>query len=184
MRLRRQLVDLSGALKVQLAQVDDRAARRVADEALADLARRIARIDTLIARRIAASADLARRAALLRSIPGVGKIASATLLARMPELGTLTPKAAAALLGVAPWDRQSGAGDRRRSIHGGRGDVRKVIYMSALVAPKSHPDLKAFKQRLLNAGKPFKVVNVAIMNKIIRIANAVLERGTPFAIKQ
>ncbi len=179
-RLRGQLVEMAAALKTQLSQMTEAPLVRLAESALRALERRIARVEALIEARISGDAELARRVRLIRSIPGLGKVAAWTLTARMPELGALSPGAAAALLGVAPYDHQSGGGARRKRIRGGRADVRKVIYMAALVAPRWNPALAAFRERLLAKGKPKKLVVVAVMNKLIRIANAVVARGTPW----
>lgn len=179
-RLRGQLVEMAAMLKTQLSQVTEKRLGEIARSALRALERRIARVEALIEARIAGDAELARRDGLTRSIPGLGGVAAWVLAARMPELGGLAPGAAAALLGVAPYDHQSGGSARRKRIRGGRSDVRKVIYMAALVAPRWNPDLGVFRVRLLAQGKPKKLVVVAVMNKLIRIANAVLARGTPW----
>ena len=179
-RLRSQLVEMAAMLKTQLSQVTEKRLDEIARSALRALERRIARVEALIEARIAGDAELARRDGLIRSIPGLGRVAAWVLAARMPELGGLSPGAAAALLGVAPYDHQSGGSARRKRIRGGRSDVRKVIYMAALVAPRWNPELAGFRARLLAQGKAKKLVVVAVMNKLIRIANAVLARGTPW----
>lgn len=181
-KLRRQLVDMAATLRDQTGRITDPATRHCAAAALAELRRQIAQTEVLIAGRIAASPELAARAGLMRSVPGIGKVAAATLIARMPELGAISGKACAALIGVAPYDRQSGTRKARAFIQGGRSDVRQALYMCAMVAARWNPDLARFRTRLKEAGKPAKVVIVALINKLIRILNAVLERGTPFVI--
>lgn len=178
---RRHLVDLVTALESRAEKIEDRALRRAADAAGATLRARIKRIEGTIARLLAADPELARLDALLRSIPGVGVILSATLIARMPELGALTDKQAAALVGVAPYDRQSGGQERARAIRGGRRDLRRALYMPALVAARANPDFTRFRDRLRDRGKPGKVIIVALMNKLIRLANTVVGRGAPWS---
>jgi transposase len=123
---------------------------------------------------------LARKDALLRSVPGVGPVVSWTLLARLPELGALDGKAAAALVGVAPYDRDSGAARGRRTIRGGRKAVRNILYMAALTGARANPRLAAMRTRLNAAGKPPKLVLVALMRKLLSILNAVLRNQQPW----
>lgn len=112
---------------------------------------------------------------LLQSVKGVGTQMSAMLLARLPELGKLNRKQIASLVGVAPFNRDSGTLRGKRTIWGGRADVRKVLYMAALVATRHNPILKAFYQRLVNAGKPKKVALTATMRKLLCILNAMVK---------
>jgi len=118
---------------------------------------------------------------LLRSVPGVGKVLSRTLLSLVPELGTLTHKQIAALIGVAPLNRDSGTLRGRRCVWGGRAQVRQVLYMGALVAARFNPVIRAFHQRLLAAGKLPKVALVACMHKLLTILNAMLASKTRWA---
>ena len=118
--------------------------------------------------------------AVLRSIPGVGPVLSRTLLGQVPELGTLGHKQVAALVGVAPFNRDSGTLRGRRMIWGGRADVRAVLYMGALVATKPNPVIKAFYTRLLAAGKVKKVALTACMHKLLTIMNAMVRDRTPW----
>ena len=115
-----------------------------------------------------ADPQLQARAAGLRSIPGIGPVAAATLLAEVPELGTCTRQQVAALVGVAPFNRDSGAWRGRRSCWGGRAPVRAVLYMAALAATRLNPRLRTYYQRLVAAGKPPKVALVACMRKLLR----------------
>jgi transposase len=124
--------------------------------------------------------ELARRYDLLRSLPGVGPVTAAVLIVRMPELGTLQRGQAAALIGVAPFDHDSGEHKGRRAILGGRKRPRRFLYIAALAARRSCPDLAAFAQRLKDAAKPPKLILVAIMRKLIEAANIVLKRQTPW----
>jgi transposase len=117
---------------------------------------------------------------LLQSVPGVGRVVSLTLLAELPELGRLSHKAIAALVGVAPLARDSGTLRGKRMVYGGRAPVRAVLYMAALVASKCNPVIRAFYQRLRAAGKPAKVALTACMRKLLTILNALARSGTPW----
>jgi transposase len=121
------------------------------------------------------------REALLRSVPGVGPVLAATLIAGVPELGTLTRQQLAALIGVAPLNRDSGTLRGKRMIWGGRKHVRTVLYMAALVATRHNPVIRACYLRLCGAGKPKKVALVACMRKLLSILNAMVRRQQPWA---
>lgn len=105
---------------------------------------------------------------------------SVTLLADLPELGTLDRKQIASLVGVAPFARDSGKFRGKRSVGGGRGHVRAALYMGALVATRHNPTIRAFYQRLVDAGKPKKVAVVAAMRKLLTILNAMVKNHTPW----
>ena len=150
------------------------------DAHLAWLTRRLARLDTQIARALQATPTLRTRAAWLQSIPGVGPVASGTLLAELPELGTLNRKQVAALVGVAPFNRDSGNWRGRRGVWGGRASVRAVLYMAALAATRANPTIRAFYQRLVAAGKPFKVALTACMRKLLVLCNVLCRQQTPW----
>ena len=115
---------------------------------------------------------------LLRTVPGVGEQLSLTLLANLPELGTLNRRQIAALVGVAPYNRDSGTLRGKRAVWGGRSRVRAVLYMRALAASRHNPAIRDFYQRLLAAGKPKKVALVACMRKLLVILNAMLKHGS------
>ena len=117
---------------------------------------------------------------LLRTVPGVGEQISLTLLANLPELGALNRRQVAALVGVAPYNRDSGALRGKRAVWGGRSRVRAVLYMGALVASRHNPAIRDFYQRLLAAGKPKKVALVASMRKLLVILNGMLKHGSPW----
>ena len=129
---------------------------------------------------IKAETDLAERYALLMSLPGVGPIVAASLVVRMPELGKMRRGQAAALLGVAPFARESGQWKGQRFIAGGRQRPRRMIYLAALSARRHDPGMRAIAERLATAGKPPKVIIVAIMRRLIEAANLVLSRGQPW----
>lgn len=133
-----------------------------------------------VLKRIRAEPDLAQRLQLLQSLPGVGPVVAASMIVRMPELGSMSRGQAASLAGVAPFDRDSGQYKGQRHIYGGRGRLRRMLYMAGLVAKRYDDSFKAFAQRLLDRGKPPKVAIVAVMRKLIEAANSVLARGTPW----
>ncbi len=112
---------------------------------------------------------------LLQSIPGVGRVLSATLLAELPELGKLNRRQIAALVGVAPFNRDSGMFKGKRSVWGGRAPIRAVLYMATLVSTRHNPVIRSFYQRLLERGKAKKVALVACMRKLLTIMNAILK---------
>jgi transposase len=118
--------------------------------------------------------------ALLRSVPGVGPTLARTLLAELPELGTLTHKRLCALVGVAPFNRDSGRMRGKREVWGGRARVRSALYMSAMVASRYNPLIRQFYERLVEAGKPKKVALVACMRKLLSILNAMMRDQTPW----
>src|SRR5579862_5499064 len=118
---------------------------------------------------------------LLQSIPGIGPRASQTLLAALPELGCLTRQQIAALVGLAPLNRDSGRWHGQRAISGGRAEVRSLLYMASLAASRFNPTLRAFSERLRSAGKANKVRLVAVARKLLTIANAVLRDQRPWS---
>lgn len=117
---------------------------------------------------------------LLRSVPGIGPTVAATLVAALPELGQLSRKEIAALVGVAPLNRDSGRSRGQRIVWGGRAEVRAALYMAALVAARHNPVIRALYQRLVDAGKPKKVALVACMRKLLLILNAILKTEQPW----
>ena len=140
----------------------------------------IKRLEKLVRDAINASPELKRRYDLLLSVPGAGPVLALSVTAFLPELGTLNRRELASLVGVAPYNRESGSFSGRRSIYGGRARVRTALYMASLSAVRSNPDLMALYERLVDAGKPKKVALVACMRKLLLMLNSVLKRGTPF----
>jgi transposase len=143
----------------------------------------IALLDRHIAEFIDASTELKARNAILRSMKGVGPVLAHTLLALLPELGELTRKQIAALVGVAPFEDQSGKRQGVRFIQGGRAAVRAPLYMAALVAGTHNPVIKPFRDRLRQAGKKPKVAIVAVMRKLITTLNALVRDGVKWQPK-
>ena len=146
----------------------------------ARLEEHLARIDRELDERIRSSPAWREKDDLLRGIPGVGPVLSRTLLAGVPELGTLSNRQAAALVGVAPMAADSGRWRGPRRIAGGRKMVRGVLYMAALTARRFNPALKAFADRLKAAGKRPKVILTAVARKLVVLANAILRSGKPW----
>ncbi|MGB8328861.1 MAG: transposase, partial [Polyangiales bacterium] len=120
---------------------------------------------------------------LLRSVPGVGPVLSVSLLAQLPELGTLNRRQIAALVGVAPFNCDSGTYHGSRHLWGGRASVRAVLDMGTLAASRCNPAIRAFYERLRGAGKAFKVAMTACMRKLLTILNAMVRTGTPWQEK-
>lgn len=120
---------------------------------------------------------------LLRSVPGVGAVTSATILAMLPELGTLNRQKIAALVGVAPVNKDSGRRQKKRRVYGGRANVRSVLYMAALSASKHNPRIKAFYDRLIRLGKEKKVALTASMRKLLVLLNAIIRVNQNFDLK-
>jgi transposase len=145
------------------------------------LRRQLKQLDDDLNQQVQSSPLWREREQLLRTIPGIGKIVSATLLSQLPELGQLDRKAIAKLVGVAPLNNDSGTFHGRRRIWGGRAAVRAALYMGALVATRYNPPIRAFYTRLLAAGKPRKVALVACMRKLLLQAHAVLRTNTPWS---
>ncbi len=150
---------------------------------LEQIERQIAALEAAISQIVEADVGLARRFAILTSIPGISNITAFALLIEMPELGALEARQAASLAGLAPIARQSGRWTGRAFIRGGRASVRRALYMPALVATRFNPDLKAKYAQLINAGKPAKLAITALMRKLIVLANALLKAHRTWAPK-
>jgi transposase len=175
-----QVTDQAAELKTFLEQVTLKDLARAIRAQIVSLERLKAKLAVEVLGRIKACPDLLARFRLLTSLPGVGPIVAATLVVRMPELGAMRRGQAAALLGVAPFDRDSGQYKGLRFIQGGRSRPRRMLYLAALSARRCDPMLKAFADQLTARGKPPKLVLVAVMRKLIEAANLVLTRGQPW----
>ncbi len=176
---RRQLVEMLTAEKNRLASAH-RHVRPDIQTTIDWLEGRLKDLDGDLRRRLQASPVWRERDDLLRGVPGVGPVTAATLLAALPELGTLDRRQISALVGVCPFNRDSGQCRGRRMIFGGRAGVRAVLYMATVAASRCNPVIKTFYQRLRAAGKPAKVALTACMRKLLTILNAMLKAKTPW----
>jgi len=177
---RRQLVALQSAEKMRKHQASSKAVRTSVVHLLELLKTELAAIDAQIAALIESDDDWRAKFKLLESTPGVGDVAGATFVAELPELGKLNRQAIAALVGVAPLNRDSGQSRGKRMIWGGRAAVRSALYMAAFNARRYNPVIRAFAARLQAAGKPFKVVMTACMRKLLTILNSMIRNNTPW----
>lgn len=179
-RIRELALSQVGQLGNQLESLGDPAMRKIITGQVARLKALILRLETIIASLIASCPDLARREKLLRSAPGVGPIVAATLLAHMPELGTMSPRQVASLAGLAPFDRQSGTSRKPGRCQGGRPAIRRALYMAALSILRSKFSLANLAKRLTEKGKPAKVAIIATARKLLVVLNAMLKQNTAF----
>lgn len=150
------------------------------DRHLGFLDAEIKQLDRRIGELMASDEQMQRLRLLLRSAPGVGPVTAATLIALLPELGQRSPKTIAALVGLAPFNRDSGRYRGMRKIHGGRKRVRDALYMAALAAARSPTRFRATYQALRKAGKPAKLAIIAVARKLLVILNAIVRDQTPF----
>jgi transposase len=178
---RRQLLEMIGMERSRLDQAPPtgRITRDLRHH-IRWLERRLDDVDDEIGTTIQASPIWRVQDDLLRSVPGIGPTTARTLLAELPELGRLDRRAIAALVGVAPFNCDSGQYRGQRHIWGGRASVRTALYMAALVASRYNPVLRTFYQRLRAAGKPGKVALVAVMRKLLTTLNAMIKHETPW----
>jgi transposase len=177
---RRQLIEMLGAERNRHQQArDPHLQRRIATH-VRWLTKALAELDTDLADTIRSSPIWRERDNLLQSVPGIGDVTAYTLLADLPELGRLDRRTIAALVGVAPMNRDSGHWRGRRTIAGGRPAVRSVLYMATLTAVRFNPALAHFYQRLTAAGRPKKVALTAAMRKLLTILNAMLRDQRPW----
>ena len=180
MQRRRQLLEMRAAERNRLGMAFTARVRASLEAHLDWLSRQLEQVDKEPAGVIEASPVWRVKDELLQSIKGIGPAVSQTLLAALPELGTLTRQQVAALAGLAPLARDSGTRRGQRCIGGGRAEVRSLLYMAALSASRYNPALRAFSERLRRAGKAVKVRLVAVARKLLTIANAVLRDGRPW----
>jgi transposase len=177
---RRQLVELQTMESNRQQQAQSHDALKSIQHLREVLKKELQRVDRQIARLVAADDDWRAKAELLQSVPGVGQVTAATLVADLPELGKLNRQQIAALVGVAPFDHDSGAFRGQRSIWGGRAEIRTALYMAALTATRCNPVIQAFAQRLKEKHKAHKVVLVACIRKLLGILNTMLKNNTPW----
>lgn len=177
---RRQLVEMMTAERNRRPRLSRKHLIKALDRHLAMLQKDLSEIERDIDTTIRGMPIWREREELMTSVPGVGPTLARTLLADVPELGTLDRKQIAALIGVAPLNWDSGTYRGRRTTWGGRSKVRAVLYMAALVASRHNPTLKSFYQRLIRAGKAKKLALVAVMRKLLTILNAIVRDQTPW----
>ena len=176
-----QVTDQLAELKTFMEHVRLKDVSALLGRQIASLARLKQQLARQVLERLKAHPDLLARFRLLMSLPGVGPIVAASLVVRMPELGQMQRGQAAALAGVAPFDRDSGQFKGLRFISGGRRRPRRLLYLAALAAKRCDATFRAVAARLLARGKPKKVVVVAVMRRLVEAANLVLARGQPWA---
>jgi len=169
---RRQLCKTRTEQSNRHAVTDSKHARKAIDAVLKTINKQIDSLDEQIRKRIDADDHFNRMDKIIRSVPGVGAILSATLLASLNELGTTDRRQVGALVGVAPFNRDSGRLKGTRSIRGGRADIRATLYMATLAATRCNPVIRTFYQRLKAAGKRSKVALTACMRKLLTLINA------------
>lgn len=177
---RRQLVQMRKQEACRLAQADHPFARRSCQRFIALYDRDIARVEAEMAALVADDPEFAETERRLRTAPGVGPVVAATLIAEMPELGTLERRAAAALVGIAPVARDSGRRNPAREIGGGRPILRSALYLAGLAASRRHPRFKAYRDQLEARGKSKKAAIIASARKLLTCLNAMLRNGQDF----
>jgi transposase len=178
---RRQIVEMMAAEGQRERRIADKRLKKSILRLRKALEKELTEIDGEIDDTMRGSPAWVEKESLLASVPGVGPVTARTLIAEMPELGTLDRRQIAALAGLAPWTRQSGQWRGKSMIGGGRKTVRAVLFMAALVAARFNPLLKAFRDKLVAAGKPKLVATVATARKLLTILNAMVRDGRPWS---
>jgi transposase len=176
---RRQIVAMIGAESQRRRTAPPRV-RKSIDRLVKALERELASLDGDIDDAIKGSPAWREKEDLLTSAPGIGPVIARTLIAELPELGSLDRRQVAALVGLAPWTRQSGQWKGKSRIGGGRASVRSALFIGAMVASRCNPTLKAFRDKLVAAGKPKLVALVAVARKLLTILNAIVRDRTPW----
>jgi transposase len=177
---RRQIVAMIGAERQRQKRLPNKRLQKSIARLLAALQKELSSLESDIDETVRGSPAWRAKEDLLASVPGIGKIIARTLIAELPELGSLDRRKVAALVGLAPWTRQSGQWKGKSCIGGGRADVRTALFLGAMVAARHNPELKAFRDRLVAAGKPKLVALVATARKLLTILNAILRDRTPW----
>lgn len=177
---RRQIVQMIVAERQRERQLPTRHLKKSATRLIKALEKELDVLNTDIGDSVRGSPVWREKEDLLQSVPGVGPVIARSLLAELPELGTLTRREVASLAGLAPWTRQSGKWRGKSFTGGGRTGPRTTIFMAALVGIKHNPHLKAFYQRLVAAGKPKMVALIAVARKLLTILNAILRDKNPW----
>jgi transposase len=177
---RRQIIEMIVAERNRERRTEVKRIRKSIARLIAALEKELAEIDAEINAGVRGSPVWREKEDLLASVPGVGSITARTLIAELPELGALDGKQIASLAGLAPFVQQSGRWKGKAMIAGGRKTVRSALFLAALVACRHNPTLKAFRQRLLDAGKPKMLVAIAAARKLLTILNAILRDKQPW----
>jgi transposase len=175
---RRQLVDMRTAEQNRMDTVSSKTVQKSSRQLLDLVGKQIERLEKEIAELLESDDDWKHKAQIVDSAPGVGPKTAATLVAELPELGNLNRQEIAALVGLAPFNRDSGSFRGKRAIWGGRASVRSALYMAALTARRCNPVIQRFAQRLEAEGKRFKVVMTACMRKLLVILNTMVKNNT------
>ncbi len=174
---RRQLIEMLTKEKTRLKQAPKWIRKDIKDH-IQSLKKRLSKIDRELSKTIKNSSAWRENDQIIQSLPGAGPVLSISLLAGIPELGVLSRRQIAALVGVAPLNRDSGQFRGRRCIWGGRANVRAVLYMAAVSAMRHNPVIRAFYERLVEKGKPFKVAITACMRKLLTMLNTMIKNRT------
>jgi transposase len=177
---RRQIVDMIVAEKQRLGRAPEKRLKKSIERLLKALEKELSNLNGDIDTAVRASPLWRANEELLTSVPGVGPTTARTLIAELPELGSLTRKEIAALAGLCPFTRQSGQWRGKSFIQGGRGSVRASLFMAAMVAARFNPILKTFYARLTAAGKPKKAALIAVARKLLTILNAIVRDQKPW----
>lgn len=173
---RRQIIEMITMEKNRLDKISGELKKSI-QRIIKALEKELETINEALEKFIQNDANYAQKNALLKSIKGVGSIVSAGIIANLPELGNMSAKQISALAGLAPYNRDSGTLQGKRTIWGGRASVRTTLYMATLVATRHNPQIKSFYQRLCNAGKQKKVAIIACMHKLLIIMNAMIKHN-------
>ena len=177
---RRQIVEMITAEGQRVRRISDNRLIKSIARLRKALEKELAELDVLIEDHVSGSTVWVEKEDLLASVPGVGKVIARTLIAELPELGSLDRRQIAALVGLAPWTRQSGQWRGKSFIGGGRKSVRSSLFVGAMVAARYNPQLKRFRDKLVAAGKPKRLALVAVARKLITILNAILRDRRPW----
>jgi transposase len=171
---RRQIVEMMAAEGQRARRVTDQRLKKSIARLRKALEKELAELDGEIDDHVRGSPVWVEKEDLLASVPGVGPVIARTLIAELPELGSLDRRKVAALVGLAPWTRQSGKWRGKSFIGGGRKTVRNALFMAAMVAARHNPILKSFRDKLVAAGKPKRVALIAVARKLLTILNAIV----------
>lgn len=180
---RRQIVEMIGAESQRAHRISHPRLNKSIARLRKAFEKELCELDDEIGNQVRGSPAWAEKEDLLASVPGIGPTIARSLIAELPELGKLDRRQIAALVGLAPWTRQSGQWRGRSFIGGGRASVRRMLFMGAMVAARFNPQLKLFRDKLVAAGKPKLVAIIAVARKLLTILNAILRDKTPWQLK-